>query len=149
MKTEVIDVGLTNHVKRSRYAVKNDQPLEDASCQEDIPEDVMAKIEEYLGDGLATVSVSADLGESDYGNKSGCIVSVRVTCGNNDSDILSTHRVVKALVQKLVSEDFDEMQKLLQKKKSPKRPTEKAPVSQRPAAVSTPATRPPVRSFRR
>lgn len=113
--TEVIDVGLLSHWKRSRSFTAKDEGAVDEQVRIDpLPEEWMAKLEEHLGDGNARVTVSQDLTTSeDYGNKAGAFVSVTVTCGNDEDNIRGAHVIARELVQELVAVDYKESKGML------------------------------------
>jgi hypothetical protein len=81
---EIRDVGLTESVRFSREASLNKKTIVKESAGDFahniLPEDVMEQLEQYTGDGQASLTVGSDLAKSDFGNKAGAFVSVTVKC---------------------------------------------------------------------
>lgn len=75
----------------------------------DIPEEIMAQIEDYLGDGTARVTVSADLGSSVSFHSAKAFVSVSVPCNNDIDSISMVHDILRPFVQQLTEDDHGEM----------------------------------------
>lgn len=120
--TIVVDNHLDDHVIQSRSLSVDDgrSVVADESAVDYLPEECMEKLEDCLGDGLASVSVSGDMAHNDYGTKAGTHVSVRVTCGNNESDILKAHAIARDIVECLVDENLDRMMQLLDQRETKK-----------------------------
>ena len=70
--------------------VKGQSPIRYTFTGE-IPEDVMDAYEEVVGNGLAKVSVSADMGIKDFGTGASAMVSVTLTC---NQDLKTIERTV-------------------------------------------------------
>ena len=70
-------------------------------------------LSECVGDGLAKVTVSGDMAVNDFGTKAGAFVSVNVTCGNSEEEISMAHDVARDMVHKLLQEDIEDMEALL------------------------------------
>lgn len=116
--TEIVDVGLLSHWKRTRSFEEKDYGEVVWSANQFrtdlLPEEYMEKLEKFLGDGNATITVSQDLTTSeDFGNKAGAFVSVKVTCGNDEDNIRGAHSIARELVKDLVAEDYVESKKML------------------------------------
>ena len=113
-QVEVNDVGLVDRVTRNRrWEIEKDSgkvTRREQSQQHPIPEDIMAALEEHIGDAQAKVTVGAELGHSkEYGCKAQAFVSVSVTCNNNETDIGAVHEIIQPLARKLVNEDLEMM----------------------------------------
>jgi hypothetical protein len=92
--SEQIAVVETNDgiTRRDHCLVKNEYVV-DEETELEIPEGFMQKVEELLGDGNASITVSSELKNSDYGNAYGTFVSVKLTC-NQDLDSIAAARDV-------------------------------------------------------
>jgi hypothetical protein len=111
---EVRDVGLLDRVVRMReWSVDKGlgvQTVRNQSLQQPIPEEIMGALAEYIGDGLAKVTVGGELGHSkEFGCKAQSFVSVSVHCNNDEKSIEETHGILKDLVRNLVNQDLEEM----------------------------------------
>lgn len=111
---EVNDVGLIDRVTRNRrWELEKDDgkvTRREQSQQHPIPEEIMAALEQHIGDAQAKVTVGAELGHSkEYGCKAQAFVSVSVTCNNNEEDIGAVHGIVQPFVRQLVNEDLEQM----------------------------------------
>ena len=87
----------------------NDKTTLEQEQSYDIPEEIMSLLEDYQGDGLARVTVSADLGSSVSFHSAKAFVSISVTCNNDMDSIGSVHAMLRPHVQQLVHEDHGEM----------------------------------------
>lgn len=150
METQWVDDGLTNKVQRSRFAVVQGEtkPLLDENREDPIPEEYMNKLQQFIGDGLGGVSVSGDVGTSDYSNKAGVHVSVRVTCGNDEESLAGAHAVAREIAVRFLKEDLPYAEAILNEKLHPSKTaapvkTPAAPASRVPARAATPAAAKP------
>jgi len=96
-----------NH-KRSLYN-DNDRTTLEQERQDELSEEIMAKIEEYMGDGTARVTVSADLGSSVSYHSAKAFVSISVPCNNDMDSIYAVHEILRPHVQGLCGEDHEAM----------------------------------------
>lgn len=105
-----------DHVSEARVAETSTETFESQNRIVQLKEygEIMNKLTDHFGDGLARVSVSADLATSDYGNKAGSMVTVTVTCNNNERDISAVAEIGFSLAQRLVTENQQEMQAVLE-----------------------------------
>jgi hypothetical protein len=94
--------------RRSLYNDNDKTTLEQEQSQ-DIPEEIMAQLEDFLGDGTARITVSADLGSSVSYHSAKAFVSVSVPCNNDIDSISSVHDILKTFVQELAEEDHGDM----------------------------------------
>lgn len=112
--TEVLDVGQLDKVTRLRswelegadgHFTTRNQTRQDA-----IPEDLMAGLEDEIGDGLAKVTVGAELAHSkDYGCKAQAFVSISVHCNNDDDTIGRVHGKLHDKTRELANQDLKDM----------------------------------------
>ena len=93
---------------RSLYNDNDGTTLEQEQSY-DIPEEIMDQIEDYMGDGLARVIVSADLGSSVSYHSAKAFVSISVPCNNDMGSISAVHDVLRPNVQQLCHQDHEEM----------------------------------------
>lgn len=93
---------------RSLYNDNDGTTLEQEQSH-DIPEEIMAQIEDYLGDGTARVTVSADLGSSVSYHSAKAFVSVSVPCNNDIDSVSMVHSMLRPFVQQLCEDDHGEM----------------------------------------
>jgi len=110
VETEYVDVSLLDHVSRIRSIESKDTgETTSQDRQDEVPEETMSGIEEYIGDAQARVTVSGDLSSSHafYGAKA--FVSVSVSCNNDMGDVEAVHNILRPFVQKLCHEDHEEM----------------------------------------
>jgi hypothetical protein len=107
-QTEYVDECSQVRRHRSFYNDNDGTTLEQEQSY-DIPEEIMATIEDYQGDGLARVTVSADLGSSVSFHSAKAFVSVSVPCNNDADSIDAVHGMLRPFVQDLVAEDHEAM----------------------------------------
>ena len=111
--TEVFDVGQLDRVIRYRSWEHEDEngriTRRTQTKQEEIPEDLMA-LNDYIGDGLAKVTVGAELGHSkEYGCKAQAFVSISVHCNNDDGTIEEVQNILHDKARVFVNQDLEEM----------------------------------------
>lgn len=120
---------------RSLYNDNDGTTLEQEQSY-DIPEEIMAQIEDYLGDGTARVIVSADLGSSVSYHSAKAFVSVSVPCNNDIDSVSMVHSMLRPFVQQLCEDDHGEMavrrDGLIDPRKATPEPEPKAQVRQPP-----------------
>ena len=121
METQWVDDGLTNKVQRSRTAALagEPKPLLEQNREDPIPEEYMDRLQQFIGDGLGGVSVSGDVGTSDFGNKAGVHVSVRVTCGNDEESLGGAHAIAREIAERFIREDLPYVEAILNEKLHP------------------------------
>lgn len=113
---EYLDVTLVDTVHRSRrFFNDNDKTVTEQERRDEIPEDLMSKLENYLGDGQARVTVSGALSSSHEFHKAESFVSISVSCHNDLDNIRDVHDLVRPHVAELVHADHDEMSLLRDK----------------------------------
>ena len=117
---EVADLSMAEKFTRQKYVT--DESGEDLFFDEKtgwsyeiLPEEIMDRLSEFVGDGLNKVTVGAELGVSDYGNKGGAWFSVSVVCDSNPEVIDPVHAILKDYVHQQVELDADEMAALRDK----------------------------------
>ena len=104
------DVSMTDVVTRRVALVSPGDYHEEWERQEQIPEDLMAALEELSGDGRGRVTVGAELASNvAFGFKAGSFVSIGVTCDSNMDIIQQVHDLVHPVVQRMVEEDHAEI----------------------------------------
>ena len=114
VEVEVNDVGMLEHVSRNRrWAVEKDDgkvATREQSQQHPLPEDIMAELEQHIGDAQAKVTVGAELGHNkEYGCKAQAFVSVSVTCNSSQDSISAVHSILHTMVRQLVNDDLEKM----------------------------------------
>ena len=65
------------------------------------------QIEDLVGDGNAQVTVGMDMKEASYGTGVGCFVSVKLTCGQNETQIEQAHGLAQKLAIKWVDQGYE------------------------------------------
>lgn len=140
-ETSVFDVSMQEKYWRRKYVEDQEGPLYGESWggfpADILPEDIMGKIQEHLGDGNATVSVGADLADSiEYGNKAGAFFSVTVKCNNDESDIGEVHDHLSEYVRYTIEADLEEVKKI----RNASMGIAPAPVNSAPAGKKVPPT---------
>jgi len=115
---ELKDVGMLERVSRERYVTSKDEgdyhrQQSVTYVRDTLPEEIMSKIEEHVGDGEGSVVVSAELATSvDFGCKAGAFVSIKLACNNTVDDALAVHDIIQPLVAEAVEEDYKHMEHL-------------------------------------
>ena len=107
-QTEYVDECSLVRRHRSFYNDNDKTTLEQEQSHE-IPEEIMATIEDYQGEGNARVTVSADLGSSVSYHGAKAFVSISVPVNNDADSIGAVHDMLRPYVQKLVEEDHAAM----------------------------------------
>ena len=115
---EIKDIGLFDKVHLSREARPKDGAGVCESADEFIanilPEDIMEKLDQYIGDGNASVTVGGDLTRSeDYGNKAGAFVSVTIRCNNGVEEVRAVHDIIRGWIEPQIAENQARMQGIL------------------------------------
>lgn len=111
---EVVDLDRKDLIFRSRSAAHSDLGvLVDESLFMYPPEDYVDRIEKVLGDANARVSVSGNIGVSDYGNKASASVTVTLTCNQQEGDIVEAHGIAKEIMERFLDEDQRTMEGML------------------------------------
>ena len=107
---EYLGIYFKDLVRHRRTYYDDDGKPHEKNRQRPIPEELMGDLEQYIGDGLGRVTVSAELGSSvAFGNKASAFVSISVTCNNNLGDCEQVHDIVQPYVKRLVEEDHKVM----------------------------------------
>lgn len=112
--TEVLDVGQLDKVVRHRnWELEGENghvTTRNQSKQEELPGDLMTDLAEEIGDGLAKVTVGAELGHSkEYGCKAQAFVSISVHCNNDEDTIQRVQGVLHERARAFVNQDLEEM----------------------------------------
>jgi hypothetical protein len=111
---EVVDLDRKDLIFRSRSASHAGKGvLADESMFMYLPEDWMDRIEKVLGDANARVSVTGNVGVSDYGNKASASVTVTLTCNQAEKDIVEAHGIAREIMQHFLDEDQQAMEDML------------------------------------
>ena len=149
---EFVDVTMVDKIRRERKFHNRDDGMVDTQDRQDpIPEDMMAQLEDYRGDGRAHVTVSGSVSSNHEFHKAEAFVSISVTCNNNMDDIMNVHALVQPVVKAMVDEDHNEMSLLRDeilpegKKLRPVQQEPKGnalPLTNRPPAVPSPSAQP-------
>jgi hypothetical protein len=108
----------TDKIKEWRYATDGEVSIADQQREYPLPEGLMAQLEQHLGDANAQVVVSSDMATSDYGNKAGSFVSIKVTCNNSEEDILAVHGIAREMTEELVQENYHRMAAIFESAKN-------------------------------
>jgi hypothetical protein len=104
---------MTDGVKRRRFAFNDDtKELIYDEREDDIPEELMSKLSDYIGDGEGRVTASGSLGSSREYHKAEAFVSISLACNNDLDDAEAVHGLIVPYVRKLAAEDLLEMSKL-------------------------------------
>lgn len=107
---DLVGVNLQDCVRRRSSMTDPDGNVQEQQQQHAIPENLMSAIEPFIGDGLAKVTVGAELSSNiDFGFKAQAFVSISVTCNNNLDDCGQVHDIVRDVVQRMVTQDHAEM----------------------------------------
>jgi len=78
--------------------------------QEELPEDLMSALADTIGDGMAKVTVGAELGHSkEYGCKAQAFVSISVHCNNDDGTIDEVQRLLHDKARAFANQDLEDM----------------------------------------
>lgn len=110
---DAVDVDMCNRIKRSRrFSDDSDKTLTTQEREDFLPEDLMSKLEPFIGDAEGRITVSGALSSSHEFCKAEAFVSISVACNNNMDDILQVHEILKPTVQGLVFDDHLEMSHL-------------------------------------
>jgi hypothetical protein len=111
--TEHLEVGMIDRVVQfRRWELEHDLVVvtRSQSKYSELPEDLMAALEEYLGDALAKVTVGGELGHSkEYGCKAQAFVSISVHCNSDEQTIKEVKDLLQEKVRAYVDEDLAEM----------------------------------------
>lgn len=108
---QFVDPSMTEKVIK-RKLVSDDEGVlvnnqESFFTSDTLPESIMSEIEKYLGDGNASVTVSADVADSkDFGCKAGVFYSVSVKCDNTMEAVQAVHDILVPHVQETVAQDL-------------------------------------------
>lgn len=151
--------GLDVVVRRRSAYNDNTRETLDQEKEDDLPEDLMAKLEDHTGDEKAAITVSGSLSSMRDFHKAEAFVSIKVTCNNDLEDIEAVHGIVLPYIHRFAQEDLDEMSKLRDPwlephrrmhvasvgKPPPSTKTKKAPTSL-PVEESSPVKSPPKRT---
>jgi hypothetical protein len=157
VSVEVRDVGMIDQISRHRgWEVDHgngNTSRRNQNQQHSIPEDIMAELEQHIGDAQAKITVGAELAHSiEYGCKAKAFVSVSATCNNSEESITAVHGIIQPLARFLVNEDLDKMKgdrdahmgttpAVEGKVSAPPQATAKGKVSAKPPAVQRPSFR--------
>ena len=114
---EYVSVDLQDKVMRDKYVSDKESDLHRESSttnlQEGLGAKVMSEIRDYMGDGLAKVTVGAELTSSiEYGNKAGAFCSVTATCDNHMEAVKAVHDILQRWAKSQVELDTHEMVEL-------------------------------------
>lgn len=108
---DVYDVGGLNKVsvRMTVFFEDREKPIWARQDSPEIPEEYVAKLEELVGDGNATVTVGLDVKTSvDFGNSAGCSVFVKLTCGQDESSVSETAAVAQSLAVQYLEPGWEE-----------------------------------------
>jgi low affinity Fe/Cu permease len=107
---EYVDQSLRDRVyQRRSFYNDNDKTTLEQERYDEIPEEIMSRLENHIGDGLARVTVAGDLGSSVSYHSAKAFVSVSVTCNNDLDDVAAVHDTLRPFVQNLCHDDHEEM----------------------------------------
>jgi len=113
LAVEYVDASMLDGVRRRRSMHNdNDHSITEQERSDGIPEELMSKLETYIGDGSARVTVSGELASSHEFHKASAFVSISVTCNNDLDDIETVHNLVRPVVQELAHKDHEDMSRL-------------------------------------
>lgn len=110
---EVKNTQMTNKlIMRCSATNKNGGGLEEEG-QQPIPEEIMNKLEPYVGDGQARFSVGNELGSSvAFGFKAQATVYATVTCNNDTDTLMAVNDILYPVVEELVVRNHERMSAL-------------------------------------
>ena len=116
-----------------------------------VPEDIMAKIQDFVGDGRGSLTVGADLSTSvEFGCKAGAFLNVRVICDNSMEAVEEVHGILVPWVREKVEEDYREVEDIRTRILSGEAPKEKiVDAAPKKATGDTPSSRKRKPTFRR
>ena len=87
----------------------------------DLPKEVMDAYEQVVGNGLAKVSVSADMGIKEFGTGASAMVSITLTCNQDektlDTAVLLASNLARGLAMENRQRAENELAPLIQQKK--------------------------------
>jgi hypothetical protein len=151
VETEAFDVGLLDKVVRHRgWELEDDSghvTTRNQTKQEELPEDLTMALEDYIGDGMAKVTVGAELGHSkEYGCKAQAFVSISVHCNNDDGTIEEVQNILHDKARVFTNQDLEAMMEdrdryLLQDKSNEGKPAGKLARSGGDATKPAPRTK--------
>jgi len=110
---EVVDLELTSFIHQSRQATSAGDTVINEWARGPVEEEYMAKMDEFMGDGTATVTVSGALAHNDFGNKAEAFVSVRLPCGATMEAVMGAHEIARGIVEEKCRENLDRMEEIL------------------------------------
>lgn len=79
----------------------------------------MDRANKLLGDASARMSVSMDISTKDFGNGSGVMVSVSISCGQQDRTLTKAYELCKELSQEYAVDAFQEAQEIFKEQDIP------------------------------
>lgn len=109
------DVSTLDRVRVGAEVCDSEGPLWSDTKYFPIPEDIMEEIQDLLGDGNASVTVGNDVAVSDYGNKAGCSVFVKLTCNQDEESIERTRQVGQRLALRFAEDGLARAEQVLNK----------------------------------
>lgn len=128
--------------KRSAYNDHNKETI-DQERDDDVPEGLMTKLEDFIGDREASITVGGSLSSNRDFHKAEAFVSIRVACNNDLDDIDAVHDIVQPYIAKLAQHDLEEMSMLRDPWLEPHRRLHQHEVSAKAPPKKTPTSLPP------
>lgn len=133
------DVGLLDKVVRHRrWRVEDDQgkvTTRQQNRHDNLPEDLMAALEDHLGDAMAKVTIGDELGHSiEYGCKAGSFVSITVHCNADEETIGKVKAILQQKVREFTNDDLKEMKEDRDRHMGKTPPKSEGRVARQPAA---------------
>jgi hypothetical protein len=99
------------------------QPDIHFTFKEEVPKDIMDRFQQLVGNALARVSVSKDMGIKDFGTGASAMVTVSLTCNQDETTVAQAAELAAGAagyyVNKFRSEAEGELQHLLEQRKLP------------------------------
>lgn len=80
----------------------------------DIPKDIMDELKSLIGDGLARVTVSADMGIKDFGTGAGAMATVSLTCDQSVAGVERAAQIAGSMARDIANEQRQRAENELQ-----------------------------------
>lgn len=80
----------------------------------ELPKDIMDELKQLIGDGLARVTVSADMGIKDFGTGAGAMATVSLTCDQSVAAVERAAQIAGAMARDIANEQRQRAENELQ-----------------------------------
>jgi hypothetical protein len=102
---------------------QQNQPEIHLTFQEEVPKEIMDRFQELVGNALARVSVSKDMGIKDFGTGASAMVTVSLTCNQDETTVSRAAELAAGaagyFVNRFRGEAELELQRVIEQKKLP------------------------------